>query len=566
MRMSSIFPRFSPRISNKISVMNTAKLPKYLLPLLLLAGSSCDILRPYGRPDTATSGLYRDLNPTDSTSLANRPWQQLFTDPFLQKLIAEGLENNRNLKVADARIAQAQALLAQSRAAFLPSLSGRATTTLTRTGGAFVSTGVGGGSTTVGGNTGTGIGTGTGGTGTGGTGTGGIGGTGTGTGGTGTGTGTGGTGTGGTGGTGTGGTGTTTTTDQSTIVTGGASHQYLLGLSSSWEADVWGKLRSNRRAYAASVLQSEAYRRVVQTQLIADIADNYYSLLALDAQLEITRQTVLNRIQDVETMKLLLEGDVVTGAAVVQSEANRYAAEVTIPDLERNVREAENLLATLLGRVPGPIARGTLAGQTPPPELLTGVPSQLLRNRPDVLQAEYAFESNFEFTNAARTYFYPSFTITANGGLTSTTISNLFSPDAIFASIVGGLSQPIFNQGLNRARLRRSEGLQQEYLYTYQQTMFVAGQEVSNALFSYQSAADKKRIRAQQLAALNKSVDYTHELLRAGFANYTEVLTAQQSLLQAQLNGVNDELQQRQAVTDLYHALGGGWQDLPGQP
>jgi multidrug efflux system outer membrane protein len=535
--------------------MNTAKLPKFLFPLLLLAGSGCGILHPYGRPDTATSGLYRDLNPTDTTSLANRPWQQLFTDPLLQKLLAEGIANNRNLKVADARIAQAQALLAQSRAAFLPSLSGRATTTLTRTGGAFVSTGVGGGSTTVGGTTGTG----TGGTGTGGTGTGG---TGTGTGGTGTGgTGTGGTGTGGTGtGTGTGGTGTTTTTDQSTVVTGGAAHQYLLGLSSSWEADVWGKLRSTRRAYAASVLQSEAYRRVVLTQLIADIADNYYSLLALDAQLEITRQTVQNRIQDVETMKLLLEGDVVTGAAVVQSEAQRYAAEVTIPDLERSIREAENLLATLLGRTPGPIERGTLAGQDAAPALLTGVPGQLLRNRPDVLQAEYAFESNFELTNAARTYFYPSFTITANGGLTSTTLSNLFSPDAIFASIVGGLAQPVFSQGLNRARLRRSEGLQQEYLYTYQQTMFTAGQEVSNALFAYQSAADKKRIRALQLDALNKSVDYTRELLRAGFANYTEVLTAQQSLLQAQLNGVNDELQQRQAVTDLYHALGGGWQ------
>jgi multidrug efflux system outer membrane protein len=538
--------------------MNTAKLPKYLLPLLLLAGSGCDILRPYGRPDTATSGLYRDVNATDSTSLANRPWQQLFTDPNLQKLIAEGLANNRNLKVADARIAQAQALLAQSRAAFLPSLNGRATTTLTRTGGAFVSTGVGGGTTTVGGTTGTGTGgtgTGTGGTGTG---TGGTG-TGTGTGTGGTGTGTGGTGTGGTG-TGTGGTGTTTTTDQSTVVMGGAAHQYLLGLSSSWEADVWGKLRSTRRGYAASVLQSEAYRRVVQTQLIADIADNYYSLLALDAQLAITRQTVQNRIQDVETMKLLLEGDVVTGAAVVQSEAQRYAAEVTIPDLQRNIREAENLLATLLGRVPGPIERGTLASQDPTPPLLTGVPSQLLRNRPDVLQAEYAFESNFEFTNAARTYFYPSFTITANAGLTNTTIANIFSPTSVFASVVGGLAQPIFSQGLNRARLRRSEGLQQEYLYTYQQTMFTAGQEVSNALFSYQSAVDKATIRAKQLEALRKSVEYTQELLRAGFANYTEVLTAQQSLLQAQLNGINDQLQQRQAVTDLYHALGGGWQ------
>jgi NodT family efflux transporter outer membrane factor (OMF) lipoprotein len=525
---------------------------KLLTPLLLLAASGCGLLHPYSRPDTATSGLYRDVAATDTTTLANRPWQQLFTDPALQKLIAEGIANNRNLQVADARIAQAQALLAQSRAQFLPSLSGRGAVTVNRAGGAFVSTGVGGGTTTTGGTVG-------GGTGTGGTGTG-TGGTGTGTGGTGTGTGGTGTGTGGTGtGTGTGSTGTTTTTDQSTIITGGAARQYLLGLSSSWEADVWGKLRSNRRSYYAAVLQSEAYRRVVLTQLIADIADNYYGLLALDAQLQITQQTVLNRIQDVAVMQLLLEGDVVTGAAVVQSQAQRYAAEVTIPDLQRSIRETENLLATLLGRVPNPIERGTLAGQAPMPDLLTGVPSQLLRNRPDVQQAEYAFESAFESTNAARTYFYPSFTITANAGVTTTAIQNLFSPSAVFASIVGGLAQPIFNQGINRARLRRAQGLQQEYLATYQQTMFTAGQEVSNALFSYQSAQDKIRIRAQQLDALQKSVDYTHELLRAGFANYNEVLTAQQAQLQAQLNGVNDQLQQRQAVTDLYHALGGGW-------
>ena len=513
------------------------KLVRTAAPLLALAAaSSCGILHPYGRPEAPTTGLYRDAATTDTTTLANRPWQQLFTDPLLQKLITEGLANNRNLQVADARIAQAQALLAQSRAAFLPSLNGRATTTLSRTGGSFVGTSTGGSSTTTGTTTGGGT-----------------------TPGGGTTTPGGGTTTPG-GGTTTPGTTTgTTTTDQSTIVTGGAAHQYLLGLSSSWEADVWGKLRSTKRSYAASVLQSEAYRRVVQTQLIADIADNYYSLLALDAQLEITRQTVQNRIKDVEVMKLLLEGDVVTGAAVVQSEAQRYAAEVTIPDLQRSTREAENLLATLLGRPPGPIERGTLAGQDAPPALLTGVPGQLLRNRPDVQQAEYAFEATFEQTNAARTYFYPSFTVTANGGLTSTTLEKLFSPTAVFASLVGGLAQPVFNQGINRLRLARSQALQQEYLYTYQQTMFTAGQEVSNALFSYQSATEKAQIRARQLDALNKAVDYTQELLRAGFANYTEVLTSQQALLQAQLNGVNDQLQQRQAVTDLYHALGGGW-------
>ncbi len=516
-----------------LSTMTVRSFFRLLLPPLLLAASGCGVMHPYGQPDAPTAGLYRDAATTDTTTLAARPWQLLFTDPLLQKLIAEGLANNRNLQVADARIAQAQALLAQSRAAFLPSLNGRATTTLSRQGGAAVSTGTGSTTTT------------------------------TGTGGT-TSPGTPGvpstpgapTTPGAPGSTPTTG---TTTTDQSTIVTGGAAHQYLLGLSSSWEADVWGKLRSTRRAYVANVRQSEAYRRVVQTQLIADIADNYYSLLALDSQLEITRQTVQNRIHDVEVLKLLLEGDVVNGADVAQSEAQRYAVEVTIPDLQRSTRQAENLLATLLGRAPGPIERGTLAGQDPAPALLTGVPGQLLRNRPDVVQAEYTFATAFEQSNAARAYFYPSFTVTANGGLTSITLQNLFSPTAIFASVVGGLAQPVFNQGLNRLRLNRSLALQQEYLYTYQQTMFTAGQEVSNALFSYQSAADKIQIRARQLEALERAVDYTHELLRAGLANYTDVLTAQQSLLQAQLNGVNDQLQQRQAVTDLYHALGGGW-------
>ncbi|WP_324673514.1 efflux transporter outer membrane subunit [Hymenobacter sp. GOD-10R] len=522
--------------------MKTTHLPRLLLPLLLLAAGSCQVLNPYSRPETATTGLYRDAATTDTISLAFQPWQQLFTDPLLQKLINEGLTNNRNLQVAVARIEQSQALLAQSKAAFLPSLNGRATTTLSRARGSLVGTNAGGSTTTTGGTT-------TGGTTGGGT---------TGGGTTGGGTTGGGTTGGGTTGGGTNGNGTTTT-DQSTIVTGGSPRQYLLALSSSWEADVWGKLRSNKRSYVASVLQSEAYRRVVQTQLIADIADNYFYLLALDAQLEITRQTVQNRIKDVETMRLLKEGDVVTEAAVVQSEAQRYAAEVTIPDLERNIRETENLMATLLGRAPRPIERSTLAAQPSTPPLLTGVPGQLLRNRPDVQQAEYAFQSSFELTNAARAYFYPSFTITANGGLISSTIDNLFSPTAIFASVVGGLSQPIFSQGLNRARLRRSEALQREYLATYQQTMFTAGQEVSNALFAYESAVQKARIRAQQLAALDKAVDYTQELLRAGFANYTEVLTAQQSLLSAQLNSVNDALQQRQAVTDLYHALGGGW-------
>ncbi len=334
---------------------------------------------------------------------------------------------------------------------------------------------------------------------------------------------------------------------------------YQLGLTASWEADIWGKFRSSQRAALANFLQSDAARRAVQTQLIADIANNYYSLLALDKQLAITEQTVKNRISDVETMKALKEGAIVNGAAVVQSEANRYAAEVTIPDLKRSIRETENALSILLARAPGKINRASLAEQRPYGNLVLGVPSQLLRNRPDVREAEFAFRSAFENTNLARTYFYPSLTINGQGGFSSLMIKDLFE-HSIFYNVVGGLTQPIFNRGQNKARLRIAQAQQQEAYYNFQQSMLVAGQEVSNALYAYQTALEKQTTRAKQLQALEKSVDYTKELLRYSSAtNYTDVLTSEQSLLAAQLSSVNDNLQRLQSIVNLYRALGGGW-------
>lgn len=334
---------------------------------------------------------------------------------------------------------------------------------------------------------------------------------------------------------------------------------YQLGLSSSWEADIWGKLSSAKRGAFANLLQSDAVKRAVQTQLIADIANNYYSLLALDKELEITTQTLQNRIKDVETMKTLKEAAVVNGAAVVQSDANRYAAEVAIPDIKRSIRETENALDVLLGRAPGPVNRGKLDDQKPATNLRTGVPSQLLKNRPDVQQAEYGFRSAFENTNVAQAYFYPSFTITASGGFSNLTLKDFFI-NSVFYNIAAGLTQPIFNQGINKARLRVAQAQQKEAMYNYQQTVLAAGSEVSNALYSYQSALEKDDARNKQIAALEKAVDYTQQLLRYSSAtNYTDVLTSEQSLLAAQLSGVNDKLQQLQAIVNLYRALGGGW-------
>ncbi|RNL56951.1 efflux transporter outer membrane subunit [Pedobacter jejuensis] len=334
---------------------------------------------------------------------------------------------------------------------------------------------------------------------------------------------------------------------------------YKAQLSTSWEADIWGKLSSAKRGAYAALLQSDAAKRAVQTQLIATIANSYYSLLALDKQLAITEQTIKIRMQDVETVKALKEGAVVNGAAVVQSEANLYAAQVTLPDLKRSIKEAENALSIVLARAPGYINRTTLDQQSPYTNLQTGVSAQLLQNRPDVIAAEFGFRSTFENTNSAKAYFYPALTLTASGGLSSLQLRDFFS-QSIFYNLVGGLTQPIFAKGQNKARLKTAEANQQIAFYTFQQTLLTGGQEVSNALYAYQTAAEKEETRAKQIASLTKAVDFTKELLRYSSAtNYTDVLTSEQSLLTAQLSGINDRLQKLQSVVELYRALGGGW-------
>lgn len=338
-----------------------------------------------------------------------------------------------------------------------------------------------------------------------------------------------------------------------------ASERYAVSLQSSWELDVWGKLSSTKRAAFAALMRTEALRRAVQTRLIADVAIVYYQLLALDRQLEITRQTVENRKSDVETVKSLKEGALVTGVSVQQSIANRYAAEVTIPRLEQEITEQENALSILLGRAPGDVQRTSLGQQQPIDSLATGLPAQLLRNRPDIIAAEYAFRSAFEQTNNARAYFYPAFRLTAEGGFQSLETQDLFEPGSVFFNIVAGLTQPLFNNGENKARLNRSKAHQQQALLQLKSSVLNAGREVSNALSQYQSADRRLALRAKQMEALEKAVEYAQELLQYGESNYTEVLTAQQNLLSAQLSNVNDKLDQLIAGVNLYRALGGGW-------
>ena len=334
---------------------------------------------------------------------------------------------------------------------------------------------------------------------------------------------------------------------------------FQLSGEASWEVDLWGKLNSSKRASYANLLASDAGRKAVQTRLISNISSAYYTLIGLDSKLAITQLTVKNNIDLVETIKVLKESGRVTGAAIVQSEAARYAAEVTIPDLQQQIREAENELCLLLGRTPGEIDRGKIEEQTFSSILKTGVPAQLLDNRPDVMQAEFALMSAYETTSSARAYFYPALTLTASSGFAAADLNKLLDPTSFAANVVGGLAQPLFNKRINTTRLKVAKAQQEEAMINFRNTLLKAGQEVHNTLGSYESSVQKIALRKLQLDALVKSVDYTKELLTYGSATYTEVLNAQTSLLSAQLNDVNDQLQQLNAVVTLYRALGGGW-------
>ncbi len=334
---------------------------------------------------------------------------------------------------------------------------------------------------------------------------------------------------------------------------------YQLGLEAGWEADIWGKLSSAKRASYADLLATDAGQKAVQTRLIANIANAYYNLTALDTKLAITKQTVRNREDVVETMKVLKESGRVTGAAIVQSEAARYEAEVILPDIQQQIRETENMLCLLLGKTPVKIERNTMSEAAIASMLKTGVPSQLLDNRPDIMQAEYDVISAFEMTNNARTYFYPSLTLTASSGFVATSLDELLDPASFAANVIGGLAAPVFNKRANTTRLKVSKARQEEALLNLRYTLLNAGNEVNNALGLYESAEQKIDLREQQIGALEKSVEYTRELLNYGSATYSEVLMAQQSLLGAQLSNVDGHLQQFIAVVSLYRALGGGW-------
>lgn len=336
--------------------------------------------------------------------------------------------------------------------------------------------------------------------------------------------------------------------------------QYQLAGNLSWEADIWGKIRSNKRAANAQYLQTIAANQAVKTQVITGIASIYYQLLTLDAQLKIAEQTLENRNKSVETIQALKEAGQVTEVAVKQTEAQKLATEIIIEDLKYNITILENTMSILLGENVQKIERSTFEEQELNPEIKIGVPAQLLSRRPDVIAAEYGLVSAFELVNVSRSNFYPSLTITATGGLQSLDFGELFTANSLFANIVAGLTQPIFNQRQIRTQHEIAKANQQKALIQFEQALKTAGKEVSDALANYRNETRKIQIREQQVETLKKASEYSEELLAYGLANYLEVLTAKDNALNSELNLIDNRYKQFNAIITLYRALGGGWE------
>lgn len=338
----------------------------------------------------------------------------------------------------------------------------------------------------------------------------------------------------------------------------GSIDQYDLSTKLSWEADIWGKIRSNKRALAAKYLESNVARQAVQTELIANVASVYYQLLAIDEQIKVASSTLENRKFSTQVIKSLKSSGNVNEVAVKQTEAQMYAVQIILEDLNFTIKILESSFNQLLGKPASTVARSSFDDQKIDAEIKTGLPSYLLSKRPDVVAAELNFRNAFELTNVARSAFYPSLTLNATGGFQSLELKEWFSTNSLFATLIGGLAQPIFNQRQNKTRLEVAKANQEKAYLMFEKSLLVAGKEVSDALASYNNETKKLSIRKNQVASLKDAANFSDELLQYGMVNYLEVLTAKDNALNTEISYIDNKYKQLNAVIALYKALGGG--------
>ena len=444
---------------------------------LLLA--SCGLYNKYERPEVNTQGLVRDtlsltdtLAVNDTTSFGNLPWRSVFTDPQLQTLIQQGLDNNVDLLNAALSVKMVEAQLACAKLAFLPSIA---------------------------------------------------------------------------------------LTPQGTLSSFDGSKttkSYQLPISASWNVDLFGNILSQKRSAQMQLLQAKDYQLAVKTNIITGVANLYYTLLMLDRQLEILTEMEGLTKETWDMMALQMKFGRARSTSVQSAEASYYSVQSQITDMKRQIREVENSLSLLLCQPGQAISRGKLYEQSLPSEFSTGVALQMLNNRPDVHAAEMSLAACYHNVQTARSRFYPSINITGSGIFTNN--NGTVNPGKWLLSAIGSLTQPIFANGQLVAGLKVAKAQQEQAFNNWQNAIYKAGNEVSNALVSYNSYDERSRLEQKQTDLYRQTVEDTRQLYKSSGSTYLEVISAQANLLNAEITKVTDDFYKMQAVVSLYSALGGG--------
>ena len=341
-------------------------------------------------------------------------------------------------------------------------------------------------------------------------------------------------------------------------LTNNSGNRFQIAPTASWELDIFGRQRNLQRGAEAGFYASQAYRQAVQTSLIATIAESYYTLLMLDEQLGISERTLKTWDENIRVMQALKRAGRTNEAAVLQAKANRMKVETSALTLKNHIFAQENALRSLLLDPEVDLSRGRLSDQQFPDTVTSGVSVDLLSNRPDVREAEFALQRSFYNINVARAAFYPSLTLSGTAGWTTSSGTSIANPSSRIANAIGSIVAPIFNRGTNKANLDIAKDEYEIASLNFQQKLLNAGLEVNDALSSWQTAKGRLQLDKKQIVALKGAVHNTRLLMRNTDTNYLEVLTAQQRLLEAELTEAADRYAEIQSVISLYRALGGG--------
>jgi multidrug efflux system outer membrane protein len=340
--------------------------------------------------------------------------------------------------------------------------------------------------------------------------------------------------------------------------TNGSSEQ--VSLSAAWELDFWGKFRRATEAARANLLANEWAKQQVISTLVSDVASGYFQLRELDLELEISQKTLVSRRDSLDLTQLLADHGATSMLDVRQAEQLVYTAAEQVPDLQRRIAQQENLLSTLIGKNPGDIPRGLkLTEQPHAPHVPSGLPSALLDRRPDIRQAEEQLVAFNAQIGVAKSAYFPQITLTADGGYSSPALTSLFSRPAGFFSLGSSLVQPIFTGGAIRSNIRLSEAQKEEAVLIYRQTIQRAFQDVSDSLFAYSKDQEFRHQQELLTAAAQDAAQLSDQRYQGGAASYLEVLTNQTNYFTAELNLAQAEVNELNALVQLYRSLGGGW-------